>query len=114
MTFPAQDNVSTNMIFIMWKNTDPCPYTDQCPFAACGVPGIWLYRKNCFAGNYYHHRIDNTPDIIGFEEAAKLVHTAADLLTDLADRENINPFCGIPIPFQSRIDAQFNTVYGGF
>ncbi len=96
------------------EHTDPCPYTDQFPFAACGVPGIWLYRKNCFAGNYYHHRVDNTPDIIGFEEAAKLVHAAAGLLTDLADRENIDSFRGIPAPLQGRIDAQFNAVYGGF
>jgi len=96
------------------EHTAPCPYTDQFPFAACGVPGLWLYRKNCFAGNYYHHRVDNTPDIIGFEEAAKLVHAAADLLTDLADRENIDPFRGIPAPLQGRIDAQFNAVYGGF
>ena len=96
------------------EHTDPCPYTDQFPFAACGVPGLWLYRKNCFAGNYYHHRVDNTPDIIGFEEAAKLVHAAAELLTDIADRENIDPFRGIPAPLRERIDAQFNAVYGGF
>lgn len=94
--------------------TAPCPYTDQFPFAACGVPGIWIYRKNCFAGNYYHHRVDNTPDIIGFDKAAKLVHASVELLTDLADRDNITPFRGIPSPMQAEIDAQFNAVYGGF
>ncbi|MBQ9338695.1 MAG: M28 family peptidase [Lentisphaeria bacterium] len=94
--------------------TEPCPYTDQFPFAACGVPGIWLYRKNCIGGNYYHHRFDNTPDIIGFDEAAKLVHASAELLADLADRDNIDSFRGIPAKLQSQIDAQFQAVYGGF
>lgn len=96
------------------EHTNPCPYTDQFPFAACGVPGIWIYRKNCIGGNYYHHRVDNTPDVIGFGEAAKLVHTSAELLADLADSDNIGSFRGIPAQLQSQIDAQFNAVYGGF
>ena len=94
--------------------TAPCPYTDQFPFAACGVPGIWLCRKNCIGGNYYHHRADNTPDVIGFDEAAKLVHASADLLSELAGCENLDPVRGIPEQLQARIDAQFNAVYGGF
>ena len=94
--------------------TEPCPYTDQFPFAACSVPGIWIYRKNCFAGNYYHHRVDNTPDILGFETSAQLVHASAALMEELADREDIAPFRTIPEPLQKKINTQFNAVYGGF
>lgn len=96
------------------EQTSPCPYTDQFPFAACGVPGMWLHRRNCLGGVYYHHRIDNTPDVIGFDEAAKLVRASAALLSDLADRENIDAFRGMPEELRSSIDSQFDAVYGGF
>ena len=96
------------------KLTVPCPYTDQFPFAACGVPGVWLSRKNCVGGRYYHHRADNIPDIIGFDQSAKLVHASAELLADLADSEKVDSFRGIPAQLQSQINAQFNAVYGGF
>ena len=102
-----------NDIYYLEKNV-PCPYTDQFPFAVCGVPGVWLSRKNCFAGNYYHHRVDNTPDVIGFDVAAKTVHAAAELLSVLADREDIAEFRGIPGPLQEQIGTLFNAVYGGF
>ncbi len=91
-----------------------CPYTDQFPFAACTVPGIWIYRKNCIAGNYYHHRIDNTPEVIGFDQAAELVHAGADLMASLADMDDIAPYRSIPEELQKEIDTQFKAVYGGF
>ena len=31
------------------------PYTDQFPFAVLGIPGIWLSRRNCAAGRFFHH-----------------------------------------------------------
>lgn len=96
------------------EHLEPCPYTDQFPFAACTVPGVWLFRKNCLGGNYYHHRIDNTPDIIGFDQAAKLVNASAALISELADREDITPYRGIPAEIQAKVDTMFNAVYGGF
>jgi Zn-dependent M28 family amino/carboxypeptidase len=96
------------------EHQEPCPYTDQFPFAACSVPGIWLNRKDCIGGNYYHHRVDNTPDIIGFDQAAKLVKASADLITELANGENIAQYRGIPADIQTKVDAMFNAVYGGF
>lgn len=101
-----------NIYFV--PHTDPCPYTDQFPFAACGVPGIWINRKDCAAGNYYHHRADNTPDIIGFDQSAGMVHAAAALLSELADKENIESLRGIPQTQQDQIDDLFSAVYGGF
>ena len=90
---------------------EPCPYTDQFPFAACGVPGCWLFRKNCTSGIFYHHRIDNTPDKIGFDTAAQVVKAAGELLANLADSEDISAFCGIPEEQQLKIDELYNTVY---
>lgn len=96
------------------ERTKPCPYTDQFPFAACGVPGIWLYRPNCAAGQFYHHRVDNTPDKIDFATAAQYVGAAADVLDYLADVEDLTPYRGIPADQQTAIDELFGAVYGGF
>ena len=92
----------------------PCPYTDQFPFAACGVPGMWLFRMNCFAGIYYHHRIDNTPDKIDFDLAARYVQTSAKLLDHIANCEDNSIYRGIPEDTFKAVSAQFQAVYGGF
>lgn len=96
------------------EHFEPCPYTDQFPFAACKVPGIWVNRVNCASGNYYHHRVDNTPEVLDFDNAANVVTAAFDLVSDLADREDISALTGIPAEQQEKIDREFNAVYGGF
>ena len=96
------------------ENFAPCPYTDQFPFAACGVPGIWINRPNCVAGCYYHHRVDNTPDVLGFDQAATAVTAGAALLADLSDKDYIDDIKGIPSDQQKLIDQLFDAVYGGF
>ena len=101
-----------NIYFV--ELTEPCPYTDQFPFAACGVPGIWLFRRNCTGGIYFHHRVDNTPDIIGFEQAAEQVHASFALISELADAEDIASLRGIPDVLQKEINSLFQAVYGGF
>jgi len=93
------------------ESTRPCPYTDQFPFAACKVPGIWLSRRNCFSGLFYHHRADNTPDKLGFDAAAPLVEASADLLDKLAGLDDISACRGIPAAQQKEIDFLFSTVY---
>ena len=96
------------------ENFAPCPYTDQFPFAACGVPGIWINRPNCTAGCYYHHRVDNTPEVLGFDQAAAAVTAGAALLADLSDKDVIDDIKGIPSDQQEQIDQLFDAVYGGF
>ncbi len=106
----AADVFHKNDIYYV-EHTEPCPYTDQFPFAACGVPGIWILRKNCDTGLFYHHRIDNTPDRIGFDTAAAMVEAAGKLVAELADMEDISAYRGIPADQQQKIDALYNTVY---
>ena len=90
------------------------PYTDQFPFAACGVPGMLFFRKNCSAGLFFHHRIDNTPDKIDYNVAADYVTAAAKVMETLADAADISAFRGIPADLKVEIDDLFNKVYGGF
>ena len=105
-----RETYGRNDIFYV-ESTAPCPYTDQFPFAACGVPGMWLFRKNCSAGIFYHHRADNTADIIGFEDAASLLEASSVLLEHLADEADIRAYREIPADMQRRIDELFRTVY---
>ena len=90
------------------------PYTDQFPFAACGVPGMLFFRKNCSAGLFFHHRIDNTPDKLDFNVAATYVTAAAKVMEELADTADLSKFRGIPADLKVEIDDLFNKVYGGF
>ena len=96
------------------ETTAACPYTDQFPFAACGVPGIWQLRKNCENGIYYHHRFDNTPDKLDFELCANYVKASSELLTFLAETDDIENYRTIPQEQQDKINQLFDAVYGGF
>ncbi|MBR7128307.1 MAG: M28 family peptidase [Lentisphaeria bacterium] len=102
-----------NDIYYLEKTT-PCPYTDQFPFAACGVPGIWLFRPNCTAGLFYHHRVDNDAEIIDFRQSAVLMTATAKILEKIANSENTAQYRTIPADMQKEIDELFNNVYGGF
>ncbi len=92
----------------------PDPYNDQFPFAACKVPGMWIYRPNCEAGLFFHHRFDNLPDKLDFETCALYVNAAADVIKFLANEENIEAYRTIPPEEAAQISELFDRVYGGF
>ena len=96
------------------ENTDTCPYTDQFPFAACGVPGCWISQKNCTSGIFFHHREDNTADVLDFVTAGRWVESSAELMGTLADLDELGSLKGIPEEIQKKVDEEFNAVYGGF
>lgn len=93
---------------------EPSPYTDQFPFAACGVPGVWVNRQNCTAGKFYHHRPDNKIDKLDFGVSTQFVNAAFGLLEFLGDADDITPYVGIPAEQRPQISALFDNVYGGF
>ncbi len=96
------------------ETTVPTPYTDQFPFAACGVAGLWLNRPNCLAGQFYHHRVDNTPDKLDYDIVAQYVDVCADFLSQLANKENVTVLKGIPEDQKAEIAKLADSVYGGF
>ena len=65
-------------------NRNLCPYTDQFPFMAAGVPGLWIFRMNCASGVFYHHRHDDTLANLDLARAARQLDAAADFLARLA------------------------------
>jgi len=95
-------------------SSEVIPYSDQFPFAACGIPGVWLERPNCTNGHFYHHRPENTADKISPEVLAKYVEAAAAFLGELADAEPLPYRLMIP-PAQLRpIESYWQDLFGGW
>lgn len=90
------------------------PYTDQFPFAACGVPGIWIARMNCTSGLFYHHRVDNTIDKLDFDLSGRYVSAAAQLIDFLANTPDLSGYRGIPEEIHPEIERLFKEIFGGF
>ncbi len=63
---------------------DPCQ--DLFPFAARGIPGVWLTRKTHLAGYWYHHSAHNRPGNLSLAQIARTAAAAAALAGDLAAR----------------------------
>jgi hypothetical protein len=90
------------------------PYTDQFPFAVAGVPGVWLSRRNCTAGRFFHHRPDDDMTRVSCDLLAALTGAAADLLADWGGRRTL-PFARrIPAAQQHAIQAFWEDLYGGW
>ncbi len=90
------------------------PFTDQFPFAAAGVPGLWLRRCNCETGVFYHHRADNTSDRVCPRTMALHIDAAAAFLTRLSEAPLDPPEWSIPAQQQEQIDAVWQSHYGGW
>ncbi len=90
------------------------PFTDQFPFAAAGVPGLWLRRCNCETGVFYHHRADNTMDRVCPEMMARHVDAAAAFLSHLAQSRPEPAAWKIPETLQPEIEKVWESHYGGW
>lgn len=95
---------------------DIFPYTDQFPFAAAGVPGLWLTRRNCTSGTFYHHRCDDTIDKLDFAQAAHQLDAAAAFLVKLAaaDSAAAKVMDGMPAAEQVEVARVWEALYGGW
>lgn len=90
------------------------PYTDQFPFAACGVPGLWLHRPNCTAGRFYHHRPENNLAKISPLVLSKTADAAASLITEIAGVEKLPFKRKIPSAQAGQIKACWRDFFGGW
>lgn len=61
------------------------PYSDHFPFVAAGVPSVLIYRPNCVAGRFFHHRPDDDLSRVSCQFIAGLVGASAALLDTLAN-----------------------------
>lgn len=90
------------------------PFTDQFPFAAAGVPGLWLRRCNCATGLFYHHRADDTMDTLGPDVMARHIDAAAGFIAHLANARLETSTWKIPEPLQPEIAQVWQSHYGGW
>lgn len=91
----------------------PDPYNDLFPFTAAGVPGITHMKNNCESGKFYHHRPDNSIDVLSMESAAQLAGAAAAFLTGLAGRETLAD-CTIDPGTTETVAGFWDKTYGGW
>lgn len=61
-----------------------CPYQDQFPFTARGIPGVWFGRNTHVPGHWYHHSEHNTLEAVSCDEIAWAAETACAMLAELA------------------------------
>lgn len=93
---------------------DVIPYTDQFPFAICGVPGVWLHRECCSSGCVWHHRFDDDLRHISFAELALCCEVGASLLDELANAETMPFERQIPDEQRKQLESQWIDLYGGW
>jgi len=90
------------------------PYADHFPFAAAGVPGIFLHRRNCAGGRFFHHRFDDDITRVSFPLTASLVDCGARLLAELANADDL-PFPRDMPPEQGETIQKFwEDLFGGW
>lgn len=90
------------------------PYTDQFPFAAAGVPGVWISRRNCTAGRFFHHRPDDDMSRVSCELVAAIAGAAADLLASWGKASALGFGRRIPKAQQAAIRRFWDDLYGGW
>ena len=102
--------------FYFKLSRDLCPYTDQFPFAAAGVPGLWLTRCNCTSGVFYHHRHDDTLENLDFTLAARQLDAVAAFLVKIAEEEgrDADVMAGLTAEEHVEIKRVWEALYGGW
>jgi hypothetical protein len=90
------------------------PYTDQFPFAVAGVPGVWLSRRNCSGGRFFHHRPDDDLSRVSCELLATLGQAAGAVLADWGAAGTLPFKRNIPVAQRQAIRLFWDDLYGGW
>ena len=98
--------------YVELDTPDPC--NDLFPFTALGVAGITVMRRNCEAGVFYHHRPDNTLQILSADEAAKLAQAALPLIEALAGEAHPKSFCRCNPRHTHEVAQLWDETFGGW
>ncbi len=93
---------------------DVVPYADHFPFAACGLPNVWLTRSNCTAGRFFHHRPDDDLSRVSPVLLSRLFSSCAQFLAQIANANEL-PFPGhMPSDIRAEVDRQWQELFGGW
>lgn len=90
------------------------PYADHFPFAAAGIPGVYLGRSNCASGRFFHHRPDDTLSKISIPLCTKLIQVGCLSLFKLANAE-VMPFQPtVAEESRAEIEKMWQEIFGGW
>ncbi len=89
----------------------PTPFIDLMPFGACGVPGMWLSRRNCASGRFQHHRPDDAPENVSPELIVGTARAVADLIREIDSGDIVIP--PIPPAMAAEIMAGWQEYFAG-
>lgn len=90
------------------------PYADHFPFAAAGLPSLYLGRHNCTGGRFFHHRTDDDISRVSTQVMASTLMAVANSLADALACETL-PFPP-HLPAEQARDAQslWDDLFGGW
>lgn len=91
-----------------------CPYADHFPFVAAGVPGITLWRTNCTAGRWFHHRPDDDLTRVSCTLMARHLDAVAALLAGLLAAPELPFPRQIPEPQVEDVRRFWVDLFGGW
>lgn len=110
----AQIAVSFNRHDIYYQTSlEPCPFLDQFPFTAAGVPAFTVHRLNCDAGVFYHHQPANDISVIGFDTVAKIAECTAELILKLDSADFDGKLTTNP-DIADAVQAEWEENFGGW
>ena len=90
------------------------PYTDHFPFAAAGIPAVWLGRFNCTSGRFFHHRPDDVISRISIPLVTRLLNASRECLARIAGADTM-PFPDrVPENLQVEIENKWQELFGGW
>ena len=94
--------------------TDLVPYADHFPFVAAGIPGVWIWRRNCEMGRFFHHRPDDDMSRVSPGRMAAILEPVADVLADWALRKTLPFSAAWPTALRKRAAAMWRDLFGGW
>lgn len=93
---------------------DLMPYADHFPFVAAGVPGILLWRRNCTAGRFFHHRPDDDITRVSPRLTAETLGAVAEFVARLANVPELPFGRAIPAAEARAVRAMWEDLFGGW
>jgi len=95
-------------------NTETVPYADHFPFAAAGVPGVFLHRCNCTSGRFFHHRPDDDMSRVSAPLMARLLDVAAEVIAECANAPEMPFPTVIPDDQAESVRKFWEDLFGGW
>jgi aminopeptidase YwaD len=90
------------------------PYADHFPFVAAGVPGVWIWRRNCENGRFFHHRPDDDMSRVSPAVMARHLDAIAAGMGALAQAVELPFPAGIPEKQKEAVAAMWSDLFGGW